>query len=149
MLLPGSRAAKGGTPARPRCTAVRGWLPGTHATKVRNQARDISSSLPTTSPGCSTKAIRRSSAIAKMNRLLAFQQKSLCRKQAEGAERDRSLVRDDGSNRPIKLLFSELNLPVRGCRHPADLSRGRGRHAEPPVVKGRRSGLGTLPHHRA
>jgi hypothetical protein len=48
-----------------------------------------------------------SSAIAKTNRLLAFQQKSLCRKQAEGAERDRSLVRDDGSNPPIELLFSD------------------------------------------
>ena len=39
------------------------------------------------------------------------------------AERDRSLVTDDASNRPIELPFSELNLTVKGCRHPADLSR--------------------------
>ena len=93
--------------------------------------------------------------IAKTNLLLAFQQKSLCRKQAEGAERDRSLVRDDGSNRPIELLFSELNLTVRGCRHPADLSRGRGRHAGAAGGEGSKIGIGDasrchhLPHHRA
>jgi hypothetical protein len=45
------------------------------------------------------------SATAKTNRLLAFQPKSLCRKQAVRAERDRSLVRDDGSDQPIELLL--------------------------------------------
>ena len=65
------------------------------------------------------------SATAKTNRLLAFLEKSLCRKQAERAERDRSLVRDEGSDHKSNFFLLNSSRQVQGAVtppiYPADL----------------------------
>ena len=65
------------------------------------------------------------SATAKTNRLRAFLEKSLCRKQAERAERDRSLVRDEGSDHKSNFFLLNSTRQVEGAVtppiYPADL----------------------------